>query len=464
MNALANLSQADSLPALLGASASPVLQIMLDDRLFERCKTIAKYMAAAEGFVPQHLIGKQEACFAVVCNSIVWKLNPYMVANSTFQLPGGRVGYEGKLVHAIMEASGRVDGAIEAEHYGDWDRIRGKFEIKESSKGNKFASPAWRKEEEAGLGVQISAQIYGEKKPRVFKFDLVQAFPRNSTIWATDPQTQLGYTAMRRFASACAPGLMMGVPFDREDIEPMHYGPDGAKDITPSVGRPQRKAAPAKATTADPVVEADAGSGLDDGGDIGGGADGAAGDQQQDAEGEAGGGQADLWTGYPVVHADGTAEDIDDLDMAVTAICKAGDEALKAGPKAFDTWLQANRAGVVLINDRHKGSEAARRVNRDINLLRQARETPPKKAATEQQTAPSDQGEGEPEPFWFQPLSGLTSSPPNAEAFATRFKQALAQLSATDRDKLIAKNGQGLQRLKGEREDLYDALMAPGAV
>lgn len=451
MNAVA--TQSEGLPLLLGRSSSPALQIMLDDKLFDRAKLIATYLSKAEGFVPQHLVGKTEACFAVVMRALTWKLDPYAVAMTTYQTPGGKVGFEGKLCQAILENSGRIDGAIEFDYYGEWDKIRGKFNIRKSDKGKDFAVPGWNKEDEAGLGVQISAQIYGERKPRVFKFDLVQAFPRNSTLWATDPQTQLGYTAIRRFASSAAPSLFMGVPFDREDLEPMHFGPEAAKDITPA-GRPQRKAT-AKASTAEPVVEAKAAATHTE-------ADGEAGDDRageaDDEHGDDGPQQAALWSGYPVVHADGTAEDIEDLDLAVTAIGKAGNEALKAGPQAFDAWLGAIRDVVKLINEKHPRSDAARQVNRDINLLRQARETPPKKAAVEQQA-----GTGQAEPYWFQPLSGLTSSPPNAEAFATRFTQALTQLAPADRDRLIAKNGQGLQRLKAERADLYDALMAPGA-
>ncbi|KKK50975.1 hypothetical protein LCGC14_3119640, partial [marine sediment metagenome] len=79
-------------------------------------------------------------------------------------------------------------------------------------------------------------QIVGEPEEREWSFDLVQAFPRNSTLWATDPKTQICYTAVRRFANVAAPGILMGVPFDREDWA--ESSPEHAKDITPP--RPQR--------------------------------------------------------------------------------------------------------------------------------------------------------------------------------------------------------------------------------
>jgi len=97
----------------------------------------------------------------------------------------------------------------------------------------------WGRKDAEGLGVIVRAQVIGEKEPREWRFDLIQAFPLNSTLWATDPKTQICYTAVRRFGSVAAPGLFMGVPFDRsDDMEPVHLGPDAAKDVTPP--RPQR--------------------------------------------------------------------------------------------------------------------------------------------------------------------------------------------------------------------------------
>jgi hypothetical protein len=213
---------------------SPALQIMLDDKLFDRVRVMAGYLAKAEGFVPKHLAGKGEACFAVMCRAIAWKLDPFAVAMATYQTPSGSVGFEGKLCQAILENSGHLEGGVKFQHKGDWSKIQGKFTLKKGSTGKDYPSPAWDKADEAGLGVIVSAQIKGEVEPRTFEFDLVQAFPRNSTLWATDPRTQLQYLAVRRFANSAAPGIFMGTPFDRED---MTSGLDPV-DINP---RPKRE-------------------------------------------------------------------------------------------------------------------------------------------------------------------------------------------------------------------------------
>jgi len=225
--------------ALMGRHASPALQIMLDPALFDRAKLIATYMAKAEGMIPRHLIGKSEACFAVVVRSITWKLDPFAVATCTYQTPGGSVGFEGKLCQAVLENSGKLEGPVTFEHYGDWSKVQGKFEIATSGKGNQFAKATWTDTDAKGCGVTVSAKVVGEAEPRTWSFDLVQAYPRNSTLWATDPKTQICYTAVRRFANVAAPGLFMGVPFDRD--EAMEFsGPESARDITPSTGTGER--------------------------------------------------------------------------------------------------------------------------------------------------------------------------------------------------------------------------------
>lgn len=219
INGLESVPTNMSLQHLVGPTASPALQIMLDPVMYEKAKHIAGMLAKARGFTPKHLIDCPEACFAVVIRSLTWKLDPFAVAQSTFQIPGtDRVGYEGKLIQAILENSGKLEGNVRFDYFGDWDKIEGVFEFKQNNQGKPYPVAAWPKEDEDGLGVVVSCQVKGEVERREFRFNLKQAYPRNSTLWATDPRTQLGYTAVRRFANTAAPGLIMGVPFDTDDM------------------------------------------------------------------------------------------------------------------------------------------------------------------------------------------------------------------------------------------------------
>jgi len=235
------------LPAeLLGVGSLPLsLQIFFNDQLYERCKAVASYIARAEGVTPKHLIGKNEACFAVVSRALTWRLDPYAVACATYQTPGGQVGFYGSLCQAIIENSGRLVGGVRFQHYGDWSKIANKFRIATSSNGGKYPVSDWKPEDEVGLGVEVSAQIKGEADRRVMRFDLIQAYPRNSTLWATDPHTQIQYTAVRRFATSTVPTLFLGVPFEGEqdwastlqDVTPPR---PVAEDCT-EAGQPRRR-------------------------------------------------------------------------------------------------------------------------------------------------------------------------------------------------------------------------------
>jgi hypothetical protein len=199
------------------AGMSPGLALMFNDRLYERCKQIAGVMSKAEGITPPHLLGKGEACFAVVTRAITWRLDPFAVMAATYQTPGGRVGFEGKLIQAILENSGMLEGPVTYELIGEWNKIRGKHRIAKSSKGHDYAVPDWKPEDEEGLGVIVRAKVKGEREPREMEpFMLRSCFPRNSTLWALRPDQQIKYTACRAFGNTVAPGILMGVPFDSD--------------------------------------------------------------------------------------------------------------------------------------------------------------------------------------------------------------------------------------------------------
>lgn len=230
MNDITPLTPANTQAAFVVSGMARGLQIFFDEERFNTCVRVAKYLAAAEGFCPRHLIGKPEACFAVLSRSLTWNLDPYGVAQATYQTPGGQVGYYGSLCQAIIENSGRLEGGIRYEYYGNWDQIRGKFTIRSSDKGTKYPAASWSEKDEEGLGIRVIAQIKGEAEPRTMPFDLKQAFPRNSTLWATDPQTQIRYTAIRRFATSVVPTLFLGVPFENDGLGEWV---DSLKDVTP---------------------------------------------------------------------------------------------------------------------------------------------------------------------------------------------------------------------------------------
>jgi hypothetical protein len=232
----------ETLPAPIAPFQRPdALQIMFDERLFAQACKLAGIMAQARGFIPKHLAGSQEACFAVVVTAMTTGLNPYEVANGTYQTPGGKVGMEGSLVQAILEASGRfVDDKITFTHTGPWERVQGKFQNVESkhkdSEGNAkyYAKRTWTNADAVGCKVTVSGHVKGEAEPRTYELELTQCIANmNSTLWAIDPKTQICYRAVRGFNKLACPSITKGLPLG--DDEP----PGQMIDVTPAAERPQ---------------------------------------------------------------------------------------------------------------------------------------------------------------------------------------------------------------------------------
>ena len=238
-----------------GAAMPFELQIFFDDHLYERMEKLALRMAKAVNVTPKHLIDKPDACFFVIEAAIGWRLRPGAVARATYQTPNGDIGFHGSLINAIIEKSGRLEpgtGGVRYEHFGDWAQVTGKHEIRSSEKGGKYAAATWTDKDAAagGCGVIIKARLRGEKEDREFSMRLTQAFPRNSTLWATDPATQLVYLATRRFANLRMPGVLMGFR-DPIDDAPVYEHDMGEAQVVVgepeiSMPRPRQPEAPAE--------------------------------------------------------------------------------------------------------------------------------------------------------------------------------------------------------------------------
>lgn len=208
--------------------AMPIgMRVIFDQELNAQIEYVAKVMSQGEITTPKHLRGKPHACYAVVVKALTWKLDPFSVANCTYETPGGQLGYEGKLIQAVIENSGMVEGNVKFELFGNWDKVRNKFEIKKSRNGKDYPAQGWSDEDEEGLGVKVSVQVKNEVDPREESFLLRSMWPRNSTLWALRPEQQIKYAAVRAFGNTVCPGILMGVPFEGD------LGAERMVDITP---------------------------------------------------------------------------------------------------------------------------------------------------------------------------------------------------------------------------------------
>ncbi len=120
------------------------------------------------------------------------------------------------------------------EWHGAWEKVIGKFTIKNGDKGE-YRVPGWKLEDEQGLGVKVWVTFRGEDEPRVLELLLAQARTRNSTLWADDPRQQLAYLATKRWSRLYCPDVILGV-----------YSPDALEETAPTIRNvsPARGAAP----------------------------------------------------------------------------------------------------------------------------------------------------------------------------------------------------------------------------
>ena len=215
----------------INVSVAPGLALLLDPANRQFFRDLAVDMSKASSLVAPHLLGQPALCYAVIEMALNWGLSPYAVARGIYQTPGGRIGFEGKLVAGILEKSGQFEGPISYELFGEWEKVRGKFKLAKSEKGREYPVQDWKPEDEAGLGVIVRGKMRNEIEPREFTMYLREAFPRNSTLWALRPEQQIRYAAVRAFANIACPAVLLGFASDDDG--------NSMVDVTPP--RPRRE-------------------------------------------------------------------------------------------------------------------------------------------------------------------------------------------------------------------------------
>lgn len=164
--------------------------LYMNTGVFEQLQRVAKLMASSE-LVPQHLRGKQADCFLVAAQAFRWRMDPFSVAQHTF-VTQGKLGYEGKLIAALINASGRTKENLKPVYSGE--------------KGT------------PNRKVTITATIKGEDEPRTVD-GTVDEWKTNNEKWKTIPDQMLMYRGAREWARRHAPEIVLGIQAE-EEIEP----------------------------------------------------------------------------------------------------------------------------------------------------------------------------------------------------------------------------------------------------
>ena len=77
--------------------------IIMQAESFNNVMRMAEVMASGRATVPKHLQGNVADCAAIVLQSMQWNMNPFSVAQKTFNI-NGVLGYEGQLVSAVINS------------------------------------------------------------------------------------------------------------------------------------------------------------------------------------------------------------------------------------------------------------------------------------------------------------------------------------------------------------------------
>jgi hypothetical protein len=217
--------------AAIAPSANPVPTALQQriDRLYTDEKLDLLFMTKAEIMAKSHILpplfqGDVYACYSLQRIAFQWQTDPTLLAPGIYKATANApLSLDGKTVKSVIDRFAPVkDHFIADEYFGDWDKILGKFETRQSKKLDDYGNPktykvpAWRPEDEQGLGIRLTATL-NNGHTVTYELKLTQCLTRNSTLWAEDPQLQIYYRAIARFSRKYFPYILNGM-YIKEEI------------------------------------------------------------------------------------------------------------------------------------------------------------------------------------------------------------------------------------------------------
>ena len=159
--------------------------------VIEAVERVAAIMASAKISIPAHLNGNKADCFAIALQALQWGISPFIVAQKT-SVVNGSLTFEAQLVNAVVQSSGFISGRF---HY-QWD-----------------GAGADRK-------CRAGAKIKGEDEITWGTWSVSSSQPiKNSPLWKSDPDQQLAYLSVKKWARLYCPHAIQGV-YTPDEMEP----------------------------------------------------------------------------------------------------------------------------------------------------------------------------------------------------------------------------------------------------
>lgn len=189
-------------PAVSFDADDPV-SLYMNTGIFDQLQRVAKMMAKAN-LVPAHLRGDEKIadCFLVAAQAFRWRMDPFSVAQHTF-VTSGKLGYEGKLIAGLINASGKLETNLRPVYSGDGQ----------------------------GRKVVIVGRIRGEPEDRTID-GTVAGWKTSNEKWQSMPDQMLFYRGAREWARRHMPEVMLGISAEEEVVE-MERAPEGGYIAAP---------------------------------------------------------------------------------------------------------------------------------------------------------------------------------------------------------------------------------------
>jgi hypothetical protein len=165
---------------------------LMDTARFDQAQRVAMTMAQSS-ITPKHLKGSTlpetaANCFRVVNQALRWGMDPFGVMDETYVI-SGKLGFQGKLVAAVVNTRAGLKGRLNATYDGAGDARR----------------------------VTISGTFQGETEPREIQWTVGQGKTANEQ-WKKNPDQKLFYSGVAIWARRWCPEVILGVS-TLEDLE-----------------------------------------------------------------------------------------------------------------------------------------------------------------------------------------------------------------------------------------------------
>ena len=172
--------------------------------------SFATLMSQSRTAVRKHLRDNPGACFAVAMLAFRTGMDPFALASKSFEV-NDQIAYESQAIAAIIIKNAPVVDRPEYSYTGDGNNRRCTVSV-----------------------TTKTGRVYSYESPAIGNIT-----PKNSPLWKSDPDQQLGYYSIRALARKHFPDVILGV-YDLDEAE-------GMKDVSPAA----QVAPPAKARVTD---------------------------------------------------------------------------------------------------------------------------------------------------------------------------------------------------------------------